>query len=132
MIIAFQDIYVDREPMTNLKDYKELYATVKRSNSLSVFENYSQYAKKLSNMTQIHFPCDSCEIPHVYIFILPSKDIQKSDALYMKSAILFAPSQNHANPRNKVHNKILYYKWSMDDREQLKRLVLSFGYGRWK
>lgn len=54
-----------------------------------------QYAKKLSNMTQIHFPCDSCEIPHVYIFILPSKDIQKSDALYMKSAILFAPSQNH-------------------------------------
>lgn len=41
MIIAFQDIYVDREPMTNLKDYKELYATVKRSNSLSVFENYS-------------------------------------------------------------------------------------------
>lgn len=37
-----------------------------------------------------------------------------------------------ANPNNKVHDKALYQKWSSDDREQLKKFVVNYGYGRWK
>jgi len=37
-----------------------------------------------------------------------------------------------SNPRNKIHDKVIWSKWSTEDREVLKRLILLYGYGRWK
>ena len=37
-----------------------------------------------------------------------------------------------SNPRNKIHDKVISSKWSSEDREVLKRLILLYGYGRWK
>ena len=37
-----------------------------------------------------------------------------------------------AGSKNKIPDKILSAKWSLDDKEQLKKYVLMYGYGRWK
>ena len=34
--------------------------------------------------------------------------------------------------KNKVPDKLLGLKWSADDKEQLKKFILIYGYGRWK
>jgi len=33
---------------------------------------------------------------------------------------------------NKSTDKLLSSKWSADDKEQLKKFILIYGYGRWK
>ncbi len=33
---------------------------------------------------------------------------------------------------NKMSEKLLGSKWSADDKEQLKKFILIYGYGRWK
>lgn len=45
---------------------------------------------------------------------------------------LFSPSKNVLNPRNKIPDRNLASRWTLDDREQLKKHLLVHGYGRWK
>jgi len=52
--------------------------------------------------------------------------------LYLKPSNNFTNVNNRANPYNKTHDTLLYAKWVPDEREFLKRMVLNFGYGRWK
>lgn len=33
---------------------------------------------------------------------------------------------------SKIPDKLLPAKWTLDDREQLKKYIMMFGYGRWK
>lgn len=35
----------------------------------------------------------------------------------MKPSALLSISQNMSNPRNKIHEKVLYSQWSNEDRE---------------
>lgn len=76
---------------------------------------------RLEHLTTFQFDC-ACETPHCYFFILP-----------LKEAVKYSLSQtrNCLNPFSKLHDKVSYLKWTVEDREFLKRLILQYGYGRW-
>jgi len=89
----------------------------------------------LSNNSKIYFPCNDCEIPHVFYAILPQseEEILKSDQLNLKlHGSIYTQNKNLLNPHNKVPDRNLSSKWSIDDKDQLKKYLLIHGYGRWK
>ncbi|CAD8077937.1 unnamed protein product [Paramecium primaurelia] len=74
----------------------------------------------LNNFSRIYIPCKECRIKHYYTFILPLREPLKYEA------------QRAAQTQfNRVHDKVLYAKWTQEDKEMLKKLILQFGYGRW-
>ena len=40
--------------------------------------------------------------------------------------------KNYLNPRNKIPDMELGQKWTYEEKEVLKRGILSYGYGRWE
>lgn len=63
---------------------------------------------------------------NIFYFTVPNLNLQK-----------FEPSlvvEKHPLPSKEKTStdKNLLNKWSADDREQLKKLILQYGYGRWK
>ncbi len=50
----------------------------------------------------------------------------------MRPNTFFQAGVNLSNPRNKIHDSELYSKWNSEDRDQLKKIILLFGYGRYK
>ncbi|KRX05591.1 hypothetical protein PPERSA_12769 [Pseudocohnilembus persalinus] len=131
-ILALNNLITNKVQMQNVQNVNQLAQEIVNAKDLSVFEKYEEIAQTLDQDSQIYFPCTQCELPHVFHFILPGKEMQQSKGLFLISSQVYAPSQNMQNPMNKSHNKQLYYQWSQDDREQLKKSILQYGYGRWR
>jgi hypothetical protein len=67
--------------------------------------------------------------------ILPQseEEILKNDQLNLKlHGSVYSQNNNVLNPHNKVPDRNLPGKWSIDDKEQLKKYLLIHGYGRWR
>lgn len=67
--------------------------------------------------------------------ILPQseEDLLNNDQINLKlHGSAYNQNKNVLNPLNKVPDRNLSNKWSMDDKEQLKKFLLIHGYGRWK
>ncbi|EGR28103.1 hypothetical protein IMG5_183250 [Ichthyophthirius multifiliis] len=112
--------------------FRDFQTQLKSQKSLQFFDNYQKYIQYLKNYSQIYIPCDKCEIPHLYIFVLPSNEVQKNESLNLKASSVLSHTLNQQNPSNKQHDKSLYQKWTTDDKEQLKKCIINYGYCRWK
>jgi hypothetical protein len=64
-----------------------------------------------------------CEI---FYFVVPNMNIQK-----FEPRVTVEKHPQPAKGKNVV-DKNLLNRWTADDREQLKKLILQYGYGRWK
>lgn len=74
-------------------------------------------------------------MPHVFYFILPQseEDTVNNDQINLKlHGSIYNQNKNALNPQNKVPDRNLASKWSIDDKEQLKKFLLLNGYGRWR
>ncbi len=89
----------------------------------------------LHGFDSLYFDCARCTVsPHVYHFILPSLPKEKDFAAHAKSAA--DPSAAKVGkPGEKSgtgpSQPALATKWTANEREQLKKLLLIYGYGRW-
>ena len=81
----------------------------------------------MDDLTTLLFPGDS-EIPELFYFSLPQKSIQKYETKIPAQKLQLPLAKN---PKLSV-DKNMCSKWTPDDREQLKKLLLQYGYGRWK
>ncbi|KAL4474706.1 hypothetical protein ABPG72_002299 [Tetrahymena utriculariae] len=131
-MIAFDLLSVDNLQANVFKDAQFLLNELKKANNLDFFDKYEEYTIYLNNFSQIYIGCDKCEVPHLYVLVLPASQVQKNESLNLKASSVFSHAQNQSNPNNKQHDKTLYQKWSADDREQLKKCIINYGYGRWK
>jgi len=142
-MIAFQKVQINCEPAKVFpQGPAELLRELAKATSLDVLAQFGtarcrsllleDYQNPLEDLAQLHFPCEKCDVPHVFFFQLPSKTVEKSASLYIKQNSLLSTSLNLVNPKNKVHDNAMFSNWTADDREQLKKLMLLFGYGRWK
>ena len=88
----------------------------------------------ITNNSKLYFPCSDCDIPHVFYVVLPQSEEEiKNDQLNLKlHGTVYTQNKNVLNPHNKVPDRNLPTKWSIDDKEQLKKYLLIHGYGRWK
>lgn len=81
---------------------------------------YSSYPLKQVSKILIQ-----AEKPEVFYFCLPIENIQRNPLSQKVPMMANTPNaNNHANSAGT--------KWSNDDHEQLKRLLLLYGYDRWK
>lgn len=62
----------------------------------------------------------------IFYFTVPNLNIQKFEP---SQAIEKSPPPPKEKP---TADKNLLNRWTADDREQLKKLILQYGYGRWK
>lgn len=67
-------------------------------------------------------------MPELFYFTLPQKTVAKYD---YKIPIIKTPAYIPKTNKQSV-DKGGCSKWTGDDREQLKKLLLQYGYGRWK
>lgn len=48
----------------------------------------------LKNFSQVFIRCSQCETPHVYVFVLPTSEVQKNESLNLKASSVFSHAQN--------------------------------------
>jgi len=69
----------------------------------------------------IYFDCAKCSAtPHAYYFILPAVPKEKS----------FSGNAG-AKSEMKGKGQLVSTKWHMNEKEQLKKMLLTYGFGRW-
>lgn len=79
----------------------------------------------------IYFDCARCPgTPHAYHFILPSIPKEKGLLAYSggKGSEVGAKGKGFASGQG---GQFLATKWTMDEREQLKKMLSIYGYERW-
>lgn len=108
---------MDSEKVRSFPDPPAFLREMKRATSLDFFDGYEEYVTMLKNFSQVFIRCTQCETPHVYVFVLPTSEVQKNESLNLKASSVFSHAQNLANPNNKEHDKVLYAKWTADERE---------------
>lgn len=83
---------------------------------------FSGEIQPLGPLSKIHFQSPSFGQNDVYFFIMnPGNQIPPKKA-----------PPRIPDVRPKFIERLITAKWSAEDREQLKKVLLSFGYGRWK
>ena len=95
---------------------------------------YKQNIIRLPDLTRLHIHCAKCDIPHVYFFVLPRQQVNQNEDFSIKlcaSNLQLNQQKNYLNPRNKIPDIEFTMKWTFDEKEFLKRSILSYGYGRW-
>ncbi len=83
------------------------------------YKGVSEY-HPLQGMDSLYFE-DSYPYPQLFKFILPLKELCRVDAGKASGGSAHKPLDKQAGQ-----------KWSNDDREQLKKFLLQYGYGRWR
>lgn len=85
----------------------------------------------LRDLSCIYIPCDA-HAAHVYYLILPAFNSKVTDEL--RPTLI--PENEEIVPietyMSKQADNSLIKKWGMNDRENLKKWLLIYGYGRWK
>ncbi len=89
-------------------------------------------------MDKLHFICNKCYMPHLFYFIVPTKDpaTLKEGLLQQQKNLLQSGTLQNLDDKilplvKKSMDKVLNNKWSMIEKESLKKYILQFGYGRW-
>eukprot|EP00742_Colponemidia_sp_Colp-10_P006322 GILJ01006776.1.p1 GENE.GILJ01006776.1~~GILJ01006776.1.p1 ORF type:complete len:416 (+),score=65.49 GILJ01006776.1:46-1293(+) len=68
----------------------------------------------LSHKSTVIIPCYHCVDPHAFCFLTPTKPV------------IPTPTHRPAPAAPAIH------KWNINEKEQLKRFLLAYGYGRWE
>lgn len=130
------------KPEKNLEKYSKHHELGDRSDF--GFSMLGNQKIPLKNFSKIFFPSQKRElIPLVFYFVLPNKTniVTFYDASRMsncrtttakKSKIIDLSHTYRLALVPTVPDKQLTIKWTLDDREQLKKYLMTFGYGRWK
>lgn len=92
MVIAFEQMYVNDEMINNYPNMMELYNEVLQAQNLDIFEKFIDYAYPLENNCKLYFPTKQQDNTHIFFFMLPAKEQQTTQGMFLKSSQLFAPS----------------------------------------
>lgn len=125
-LIPFGGVYVDNKFYTGVENAGDVIDDF-FSKPPKDIERHEDFKIKLNNYSKIHFPTDDTETPLVFYLILP----KTGNTSFFKKDLDLNPAKLAAS-KNKMPDKLLSSKWTMDDREQLKKYLLIYGYGRWK